>query len=227
MNCVALHSRRTKNFAGAAVMRLSAGRSAEFSRIKGNDRRHSRFRNRGRILDNEICVRPSPSGLRKDIPDRRATTMDAFASSSTVERKRLRAPLPGYCLGAAARAAAVEALVAGAVANHDRATVGAGRGVLLALKTDLDRAGFDGRGLCRRDGSCRRSLNLDDWLSADDADRLLLRPAEEFRGEPAEDVVGDGLGDRDFRVLREARRLEAGMREFLRSEEHTSELQSR
>jgi len=35
----------------------------------GNDRHRSRFRNRDRIRDNEICVHPSPLARRMGIPD--------------------------------------------------------------------------------------------------------------------------------------------------------------
>src|ERR1700736_2024752 len=180
-----------------------------------SDRHHSRFRNRDRIHDTEICVRPSPSRLRTDIPDLRATTTDAFAPWSRVERKRPRGAPPLYWLRATRRAAAVEALVAGAVANHDRAAVRARRRVLLAHETDLDRVRIDRCRLDRRWGRGCRRLDLDDRLAAYDADRFLLGSTQELRGEPAEDVVGDRLRDRNFGVLRESRRLEAGVRELL------------
>src|SRR5258708_29491881 len=150
-----------------------------------SDRHHSRFRNRDRIHDSEICVHPSPSRLRMDIPDLHATTQDALAPRWRVERKRPRGSPPLYWLRATARAAAVEALVAGSVANHDRAAVRAGRCVLLAHETDLDRARIDRFPLDRRwRRGCRR-LDLDDRLAAHDADGILLDSADELRGQPA------------------------------------------
>src|ERR1700737_5030817 len=110
-----------------------------------SDRHHSRFRNRDRLHDSEICVPPSPSRLRMDIPDLHATTADAFAPWWKVERKRPRGSPPLWFLTATRSAAAVEALVAGSVANHDRAAVRARRGAPLAHKTVLDRARI-GRG---------------------------------------------------------------------------------
>src|SRR5438874_250379 len=106
-----------------------------------------------------------------------------------------------FLLTAPAGAAAVEALVAGAVANHDRAAVGARRRVLLAHETDLDRARIGWCRLDRRGRRSRRGRNLDDWVAADDADVFLLGSTEELRRQPAEDVVGDRLRDRDFGVL--------------------------
>jgi len=41
-----------------------------------NDRRRSRFRNKGHTHDNEICVRPTSSDLRMGILARHATTED-------------------------------------------------------------------------------------------------------------------------------------------------------
>src|SRR6202048_1929715 len=175
-----------------------------------SDRHHSRFRNRDRIHDSEICVHPSRSRLRMDIPDLDATTADAFAPWWKVERKRPRGSPPLWFLTATRSAAAVEALVAGPVANHDRAAVRARRRVLLAHETDLDRVRIDRCRLDRRWGRGCRRLDLDNRLAAHDADRLLLGAAQELRGEPAEDVVGDRLRDRDFGVLRESRGLEAG-----------------
>src|SRR3989442_7942533 len=165
---------------------LSAGPRENFSEFRvvtGNDRHRNGFRRRDRTRDSEICVRPTPSLLRMDILVPHATTGDGEERPSRARMRTGKEPrrlLPVVFLAAAARATAVEALVAGAVANHDRAAVRTGRRVLLPLETDLDRAGFDGRGLCRRERSSRRGLNLDDRLSAHDADRLLLRPAEEF-----------------------------------------------
>src|SRR5437016_4329888 len=126
-----------------------------------------------------------------------ATTTGVLTARLKPKRKRRRRSLPLFWLRATARAAAVEALVAGAVANHDRAAVRAGRRVLLAHETDLDRARID---RCRLDRGCRRGcrrLKLNDRLAAHEADRLLLGSAQEFRGEPAEDVVGDRLRDRN------------------------------
>src|ERR1700694_4981532 len=123
-----------------------------FSAVMDSDRHHSRFRNRDRIHDSEICVRPSPSHLRMDILDPHATTEDALAPSWRVERKRPRGALTLWFLAATRSAAAVEALVAGPVANHDRAAVRARRGGLLAHETDLDRARISRCRLDRRGG---------------------------------------------------------------------------
>src|SRR5438132_5554203 len=121
-----------------------------FRVIMGNGRHRNRFRSRGRSRDSEICVRPSRLHLHTGIPDLHATTADDAGTWSTMWRKRSQLPLPWFWLGATARAAAVEALVASAVANHDRAAVGAGRGVLLALETDLDGARIHRSRLDRR-----------------------------------------------------------------------------
>src|SRR3989440_8958827 len=180
-----------------------------------SDRHHSRFRNRDRIHDNEICVHPSPLSLRTDTADLHATTTDAIGWWLRMGWRRPRRSPPFFLLTAPAGAAAVEALVAGAVANHDRAAVGARRRVLLAHETDLDRARIGWCRLYRRGRRSRRGRNLDDLVAADDADVFLLRSAQELRGQPAEDVVGDRLRDRDFGVLGESRGLEAGVRELL------------
>src|ERR1700732_1712532 len=139
-----------------------------------SDHHHSRFRNRVRIHDSEICVHPSPSRLRRGIADPHATTTDALAPWSRVERKRPRGSPPLYWLRATRRAAAVEALVAGSVANHDRAAVRARRRLLLAHETDLDRARIDRCRLDWRGGRGGRRRDLDDRLAANDADRFLL-----------------------------------------------------
>src|SRR5690349_20854061 len=94
-----------------------------FSAIMDSDRHHSRSRNRDHIRDNEICVHPSLLRLRRDIAGPRATTTDAFAPLRRLERRRPRRSPPLFLLAAPARAAAVEALVAGSVADHDRAAV--------------------------------------------------------------------------------------------------------
>src|SRR4051812_46894718 len=72
--------------------------------------------------------------------------------------RRQSADCPAATSAAAARAAAVQALVAGAVADHDRAAFGAARGVLLDLEGDVrpaqrerDRGAVAVRGL----GRCR------------------------------------------------------------------------
>src|SRR2546430_622683 len=119
-----------------------------------SDHHRSRFRNRDRSRDSEICVHPSPLSHRTDIADPHATTTDATGWWSTIERRRPRLSPPFFLLTAPAGAAAVEALVAGAVANHDRAAVRARRRVLLAHETDLDRARI---GWCRLHRRGRRS----------------------------------------------------------------------
>src|SRR5260370_23155400 len=115
-----------------------------FSGIMDSDRHHSRFRNKDRIHDNEICVHPSPSRLRTGIADLHATTTDAFGRWSRVVRRRPRWSPPLFLLRAPARAAAIEAVVAAPVANHDRAAVRARRRVRLAEQTDLHRARIGG-----------------------------------------------------------------------------------
>src|SRR5256885_7630632 len=168
-----------------------------FSSLRDSDRHRSRFRNRDRIHDNEISFHPSPLRLRTDIADLHATTVDALARSPRVERRRPWGSPPFFLLTAPAGAAAVEALVAGAVANHDRAAVGARRRVLLAHETDLDRARI---GWCRLDPRGRRGRRgrkLDDWVAAGEGEVFLLGSAEGTRRPPAEDVVGDRLRDRD------------------------------
>src|SRR5438067_1851364 len=91
--------------------------------VKGNDRHRSKFRSRDRNRDNEISFHPSQSRLRTDIPDLRATKTDVRRSFFPRRRKRPPWPLPLDWLGTAAGAAAVEALVAGSVADHDRSAV--------------------------------------------------------------------------------------------------------
>src|SRR3989440_12940244 len=154
-----------------------------------SDRHHSRFRNRDRIHDNEICVHPSPLSLRTDTADLHATTTDAIGWWLRMGWRRPRRSPPFCLLTAPAGAAAVEALVAGSVANHDRTAVGARRRVLLAHETDLDRARIGWCRLDRRGRRSRRGRNLDDWVAADDTDVLLLGSAEGPRRPPAGDVV--------------------------------------
>ena len=55
-------------------------------------------------------------------------------------------------------------------------------------------------------------------VAEDDAGVFLAFAVEEFDREPFEDVVHDGLGHRDFGVLGEAARLEAGVGEFVDQE---------
>src|SRR5919201_4535275 len=123
---------------------MGSARLAEknFPAVRGSDHHRSRFRSTDRIHDNEISVRPNLSARRTGIQDPHATTTDAVEPSLKRLRKRSARPLPLWSLAAPARAAAVVALVARAVANHDRSAVGAGRRVLLALKRDLHRARF-------------------------------------------------------------------------------------
>src|SRR5207248_5399392 len=138
-----------------------------------SDHHRSRFRNRDRSRDSESCVHPSPLSHRTDMADPHATTTDAIGWWSRVGRRRPRRSPPFFLLTAPAGAAAVEALVAGAVANHDRAAVGASRRVLLAHEADLDRARLGWCRLDRRGRRSRRGRNLDDWVAADDAGVLL------------------------------------------------------
>ena len=114
---------------------------------------HSRFRSRDHIRDSGTCARPSWSHRRRDNSAPRMSSSDAGRGG--LGRPGRRPPPAISRLRAAARAAAVQALVAGAVANHDRAAVGAGGRILLALKGDpwlgrLNRA-HRNRRLCRAD----------------------------------------------------------------------------
>src|SRR5438874_13151360 len=100
------------------------------------DHHRSRFRNRDRSRDSEICVHPSPLSHHTDIADPHVTTTDAIGSWMRIGWRRPRRSPALFLLGAPAGAAAGDALVASAAANHDRPAVRARRLVLLAHDAD-------------------------------------------------------------------------------------------
>src|SRR5688572_25580765 len=111
-------------------------------------------------------------------------------------------------LAAAARAPAVRAAIAGAVAGHDAAAVVARWGVDPA--TEGPGRGNGGTRTRRRAGRlvadhahrCRAWLQR--VLARVNADRLLAFRREELAGQPPDDVIRDALGIGDLGVLGEA-----------------------
>ena len=126
-------------------------------------------------------------------------------------------------LRAAARVAAVGALVAGAAADHDRAAGRARRRVFLVLDrrerappspTARLRAGRHRPSACR-DVAAAAARASSTVLAAVDAGVELRLRRQELRRHPPEDVVDDRLREADLRVLRHARRLEADVAELV------------
>src|ERR1019366_5352361 len=121
--------------------------------------------------------------------------------------------------------AAVHALVAGAVAHHDAAAVGARRrvglideglanaAVLAVAQTGYRSHRYSRQRRVRCFGFCRQR-----FLRLDNPDLALCFLVEELRRHPAEQVIDDRLGVRNLRVLGEARGLEAHVREFVHQE---------
>src|SRR5436309_4852138 len=104
--------------------------------------------------------------------------------------------------GATTGGTAVQAAVARAAADHDAAAFVAGWGVGL---------GFESQLVLFRGGGTRHDLLLGyrdrasgRAIARHDANSLFLLCRHEFRPEPLEDVVHEGLGHRDLRVLGEA-----------------------
>src|SRR3990172_2065420 len=131
--------------------------------------------------------------------------------SSPLSLSTVHCPLPTthYPLPTPTRGAAVIAAVASAAPGHDPAAVGAGRGVALAAGVVAGAVARGGRHVVL----LRHQLRL--HRRREHPELLLLRLAQERRGQPAEDVVDDGLGDGDLAVLRAPGRLEPHVREFV------------
>jgi len=112
-----------------------------------------------------------------------------------------------------ARRAAVHALVAGGVPDHDAAALVAGRCVCRGLEREA--GGFDAAGtgddFLLGDGDGGDGVGV----AADHADGLLLLGTEELRAEPLEDVIHQGLGHGDLGVTGEAGGLEAHVGELV------------
>src|SRR3990172_7894881 len=111
--------------------------------------------------------------------------------SSPLSLSTVHCPLPTthYPLPTPTRGAAVIAAVASAAPGHDPAAVGAGRGVALAAGVVAGAVARGGRHVVL----LRHQLRL--HRRREHPELLLLRLAQERRGQPAEDVVDDGGGE--------------------------------